>query len=106
MNGKPLIIGVSTVVAPFVDDDSHTALEEALEILRVLRGGELYNYADHLATVASIAAAAQAALPDAIADAVEQGFTWQQIAHCAGMSISGARRRYRQVKPNAALYLD
>ena len=98
MNGTPLTIGVSTVVAPQIDNDSATALEQALEILRLLRGGEPYNSADRLTALTSITAAAHAALPDAIADAVEQGFTWQQIAHSAGISISVARRRHNQTQ--------
>lgn len=39
------------------------------------------NSADRLSALATITAAAHAALPEAIADPVEQGFTWQQIAH-------------------------
>jgi len=106
VNGAPLTIGSSTVVAPEVGDDSVTALEMALETLRLLRGGELYNRADRLTALASITAAAHTALPGAIADAVEQGFTWQQVAHCAGTSISAARRRYKQAQPKEPVALD
>jgi hypothetical protein len=96
MNGTPLTIGASSVAAPQLDGDATTAVEEALETLRLLRNGERYNNADRLTALSSIALAAQALLPDAIADAVEQGFTWDQIAHCAGTSTSAARRRYAQ----------
>jgi hypothetical protein len=106
MNGTPLTIGVSTVVAPQIDEDSATALEQALELLRLLRGGEHYNSADRLTALASITAAAHAALPEAIADAVEQGFLWQQVAYCAGISITGARRRYMQAPPRRPFQLD
>lgn len=99
MNGTPLTIGASSVAAPQLDDDATTAVEEALETLRLLRNGERYNNADRLTALSSIALAAQALLPDAIADAVEQGFTWDQIAHCAGTSTSAARRRYAQAQP-------
>jgi len=99
MHGKPLTIGVSTVVAPQIDDDTTTALEQAVDTLRLLRDGERYNSADHLTALASLAAAAQAAIPDAIADTVEQGFTWPQIAHCSGLAITTARRRHAQAQP-------
>ena len=106
MNGTPLTIGLSTVVAPQIDDDTATALDHALEVLRLLRGGELYNGADRLAALASITAAAHDALPDAVADAVEQGFTWPQIAHSAGISVTAARRRYKQAPPRKPAHLD
>lgn len=99
MNGQPRTIGVSTVVAPQLDHDSTTALDEAIETLRLLRDGEPYNSADKLTILASIAAAAQQAIPDAIADARENDFTWEQIAYCAGLSISAARRRHAQAEP-------
>lgn len=99
MNGTTLTIGVATVAAPQLDDDSAVALEEALKTLRLLRSGETYNSADRLTALASLAAHVQAMLPGAIADAVEQGFRWEQIAHCAGLSVSAARRRYAQAPP-------
>jgi hypothetical protein len=49
--------------------------------------------------LASITAAAHAAVPEAIADAVEQGFTWQQVAHCAGISVRAGRRRHKWAQP-------
>lgn len=106
MNGQPLTIGASSVAAPQLDHDSTTALAEAIETLRLLRGGELYNSADQLTVLASIAAAAQQAIPDAIADAVEDGHTWEQIAHCSGLSISATRRQHAQAEPKERPHLD
>jgi hypothetical protein len=91
MDGTPLTIGHSAVAAPMADDDSRAALAEALEVLRLLRHGDMFNAADRLTALASIAAEVEAELPDAVADAVDQDFTFEQIAHCAGVSVSAAR---------------
>jgi hypothetical protein len=93
-DGETLTIGTSTVTAPYIDDDSAQVIADAIDTLRLLRSAEMYNSADHLSVLASLATQTQALIPDAIADAVEQGFTWTQIAHSAGISPAAARRRY------------
>jgi hypothetical protein len=106
VNGTPLTIGNSVVAAPMADDDSRTALAEALEILRLLRDGEMFNAADRLTALASIAAEVDAELSDAVADAVDQGFPFEQVAHCAGVNVSAARRRYASANPRTPAVLD
>ncbi len=94
MNDTTLIIGTSTVTAPAIDETSAQILEAAIEALTAARSGETLNAADRLTALASLAAQAQALIPDAIADAVDADFTWAQIAHSAGISPAAARRRH------------
>ena len=93
-DGETLTIGTSTVTAPYIDDDSAQVIEDAIDTLRLLRSAEMYNSADHLSLLVSLANQTRALIPDAIAQAVEQGFTWTQIAHSAGISPAAARRRH------------
>jgi hypothetical protein len=94
MNDTPLTIGNSSVTAPVIDEHSAQILETAIEALTAARSGETYNAADRLTSLASLAAQAQALIPDAIADAVDQDFTWTQITHSAGLTPAAARRRH------------
>jgi hypothetical protein len=93
-DGETLTIGVSVVTAPYIDDDSAQVIADAIDTLRLLRSAEMYNSADDLSLLVSLATQARALIPDAIDAAVEQGFTWTQIAHSAGISPAAARRRH------------
>ncbi len=100
MIGPRLVVGSSAVSGPVASDELTDIVAEAIEMLRIAHGGEAYNSADRLTLLASLAAGANALIPDAIADAVDQGFTWEQIAHCAGLSPAAARRRHAARTPD------
>jgi hypothetical protein len=70
--GHPFTTGNSTATAPFIDDNTLEILADATEILRIVRSGEIYNNADQLTAIASLAAQAHALIPDAVADAIDQ----------------------------------
>lgn len=78
-----------------VDDDSAVVTERAVEALSLCRSpfglgaGTLRTHA-----LASLIAQAQALLPGAVADALDQGYTWAEVAAQLGMAPGTARGRY------------
>ncbi len=93
MSTHALTIGVSTVTAVHLDTNS----AQAVDTLRMLRSSE---------ALTSLVAQAQALIPETVADAVDQDFTWNQIAHCLGVSVSAARRRYAARTPDRRVPLN
>ncbi len=69
-------------------------VEEAVESLVCLRGSGLGDAGAALAALASLVAEAQARLPDAVADARDQDFTWAEIATRLATTAGTVRRRY------------
>ena len=82
--------------APITDADSATILAEAVEKLARLRTPYwLGDDAVTLHALASLIRQAQQTLPEVVASARDQDYTWADIAQLLGISQAAAARRYR-----------
>ncbi len=82
--------------APRTDLDSATVLAEAVDALAALRTPYwLGDSGVHLHALTSLLAQAQRQLPEAVAQARDQGLTWQEIGQLLGVTPAAAARRYR-----------
>jgi len=80
---------------PYTDDDTYTLIDQAAYTLTIARAPMSYGDAGAAVSVlVSLAAEAQGRLHDAVADARDQGYSWDQIADRLATSESTARRRY------------
>jgi hypothetical protein len=81
---------------PYTDSDTHALIDEAAYLLTIFRAP--MSFGDAGATVSvlvSLAVEADDQLHDAVADAHDQGYTWDEIADRLNTSVTTARRRYR-----------
>lgn len=79
----------------YTDDHTATLIREAVVTLTIFRAP--MGLGDAGATVSvlvSLAAEADSQLWDAVADAHDQGYTWDEIADRLATSVTTARRRY------------
>ena len=80
---------------PYTDDDSAWALDEAVLSLVQLRAPTwLGDAGPRVSVLVSLACEAESLLFDAVADARDQGYTWDQIASRLAATAATARRRY------------
>lgn len=79
---------------PYIDEETLALVEHAVESLVCLRGAGVGDAGAALSALASLIAEAQTRLPDAVADAREQGYTWAEIASRLASTASTVRRRY------------
>ena len=80
---------------PYTDDDTYTLIDEAAYTLTIFRAPMSFGDAGAAVSVlVSLAAEAEGRLHDAVADARDQGYTWNQIADRLATSEPTARRRY------------
>jgi len=82
-------------VAPAVDRDTTTALDAALDSLGKARG--LARRGDPgvtLRLLVSLAAAAEQRLPDAVATARTEGYSWAEIGDLLGVTRASAWQRF------------
>jgi molybdenum-dependent DNA-binding transcriptional regulator ModE len=70
-------------------------VEEAVGSLVVSRGGGRGDAGAVLSALASLIAETQRRLPDAVADARDQEYTWAEIAARLATTTSVVSRRYR-----------
>jgi hypothetical protein len=90
-----------------IDDDSAQVLDDAVEQLSSCRsplnrgGGAL-----GLHVLVSLINQAHALVPDAVAEALDQGYTWAEVAAQLGTSPGTARRRYGRHYRERALPID
>ena len=85
--------------APRIDADSATVLAHAVDTLVALRTPYwLGDSAVHLHALASLIRQAEQLLPQAVADARDQGLTWKEIGQLLNTSPAAAARRYRPNK--------
>jgi hypothetical protein len=84
--------------APRLDDHSTATVAEAVDTLARLRTPYwLGDTAVHLHALASLIRQAEQLLPQAVADARDQGLTWKEIGQLLNTSPAAARR-YRPNK--------
>jgi len=85
--------------APRLDDQSAAIVAEAIDTLASLRTPYwLGDSAVHLHALASLIRQAEQLLPQAVADARDQGLTWKEIGQLLNTSPAAAARRYRPNK--------
>lgn len=78
-----------------VDDATAAVLDEATVILTLLRSPmQLGDRLAELHALASLLAQIHNSLPDVVAEARDQGHSWDGIAEQLGVSAGAARRRY------------
>ncbi|MHB8187811.1 MAG: hypothetical protein ACYDDU_17440 [Dermatophilaceae bacterium] len=95
-NGRPRLTQPDQMPAPVVDDVSATVLDEAIDTLAALRTPYwLGDSGVRLHALASLLKQGQALLPGAVAQARDQGLTWDQIGQLLGLTGPAAARRYR-----------
>jgi len=88
--------GPDELPAPRIDADSSAVLAEAIDALAAIRTPYwLGDSGVHLHALTSLQAHAQQLLPDAVAQARDQGLTWPEIGQLLGVSAATAAHRYR-----------
>ncbi len=82
-------------VIPYTDADTQALVDELVDTLIVFRCPMgLGDAGATVSVVASLEAEIAFRLPDAVADARDQGYTWDEIAMRLATTASAARRRY------------
>jgi hypothetical protein len=79
---------------PYIDEQACVLVGEAVASLVVMRGGERGDAGAVLAALASLIAEAQSQVPEAVAEARCQDYTWAEVAGRLASTTSTARRRY------------
>jgi hypothetical protein len=86
--------GCGQTLHPYLDEASLAVVGQAVASLACARGSGPGDAGAALSCLASLVAEAQSRLPDAVADARDQGYTWAEIAARLASSAATARRRY------------
>jgi hypothetical protein len=82
-------------VSPHIDEASEAVLDEAVASLGPLRGLDwLGDAAITVHLLASLQRQIQSRLPDAVADARDQDYSWAEIGDLLGLTRAGAWNRY------------
>jgi hypothetical protein len=82
-------------VSPRTDEFSEAILDEAVAALGPLRGLDwLGDAAITVHLLASLERQIQSRLPDAVADARDQDYSWAEIGDLLGLTRAGAWNRY------------
>jgi hypothetical protein len=80
---------------PYTDDDTAAIIDQATTTLILIRAPmSLGDAGPAITALISLAGQADAMVCDAVADAREQGYTWDQIASRLTTTTATARRRY------------
>lgn len=80
---------------PYTDADTTTVVDHAVGTLVILRAPMwLGDPGPIISVLVSLAGEADGRLCDAVADARDQGYSWDQIASRLATSVATARRRY------------
>lgn len=80
---------------PYTNNDTATLIREAVVTLTIFRAPMgLGDAGATISVLVSLAAEADSQLWNAVADAHDQGYTWDQIADRIATSVTTARRRF------------
>lgn len=79
---------------PYVDDESLALIEDAVQSLVCFRGSGAGDAGAALSCLTSLVIEALSRLPNAVADARDHDYTWEEIAGRLATTASNARRRY------------
>jgi hypothetical protein len=87
--------GPGFTAIPYTDTASAGLIDEAVRALVILRGGSAHDPGASLSVLVSLAAEAEARIPDAVWLArVRHGYSWGQVAERLGLVTETVRRRY------------
>jgi len=82
-------------ITPYTDADTQDLIDEIVDTLTIIRCPMgLGDGGATLSVLASLAAEIASRLPDAVADARDHSYTWNEIAMRLSATIPAARRRY------------
>jgi len=82
-------------MTPYIDDGTAALIDEAATNLILTRAPMLFGDAGpSISVLVSLVRQAQAMVFDAVGDARDQEYTWEQIASRLGTGSSAARHRY------------
>jgi hypothetical protein len=79
---------------PMADEDTIAVIDEAVRSLIVMRAPFELEVLPTISAIVSLSAEVDSRLPDAAADAWDQGYCWDAIALRLGVTRRSARRRY------------
>jgi hypothetical protein len=80
---------------PYTDAGTATVVDQAVTTLVLLRAPMwLGDAGPTISVLVSLAAEADSRLYDAVADARDQGYSWDQVASRLATSVGSARRHY------------
>ncbi len=79
---------------PYTDNDTAELVDRAVKDLTIFRGSSSGDTGAVVSVLVSLAGEAEGLLWDAVADARDHGYTWDEIADRLATSITTARRRY------------
>ncbi len=79
---------------PDTDAECRVLIDDAVSSLVAVRGGSPRDPGAIVSVLVSLAIEADARLPDAVADARDQGYTWDAIADRLATTVPAARHRY------------
>ena len=89
--------GRDRTMIPYNDVDTATVIDEAVEAVVMVRAPMwLGDAGPTVSVLASLAAEVDSRLPEVVAEARDQGYSWDQIASRLAISATCARRRYGQ----------
>ncbi len=99
---------VNRTAIPYTDDDTAELIDRAVKDLTIFRGSGPNDAGAVVSVLVSLAGEAEGLLWDAVADARDHGYRWDEIADRLATSITTARRRYagyanwRRAQPTAS----
>jgi DNA-directed RNA polymerase specialized sigma24 family protein len=80
---------------PYLADDTATVVDQAIGSLLVLRFASTADAGSQLSAIASLVAELDSRVPDAVVEAREQDYSWDEIAARLGrLSGPATRRRF------------
>src|ERR1700737_4152636 len=85
---------VNRTAIPCTDNDTAELIERAVKDLTIFRGSGPGDAGAVVAVLVSLAGEAEGLLWDAVADARDHRYTWDEIADRLATSVTTARRRY------------
>jgi hypothetical protein len=78
---------------PYLADDTAAVIDEAIDSLVTLRAGSAGDAGAQLCAIASLTAELESRVPEAVLEARDRGYTWNEIAARLGRRSAPATRR-------------
>ena len=92
--GRWHFVVADRTIEPYRDDDTMQLVDDLIDSVIICRSGSTADAGAQLSVIASLIAELDARLPEAIFDARDQDYTWNEIACRLAMPESSIRHRY------------
>lgn len=92
--GRWHFVVTDRTIEPYRDDDTVELVDDLVDSLIICRCGSTADAGAQLSVIASLTAELDARLPEAIFEARDQDYTWNEIARRLAMPESSIRHRY------------